>query len=132
VRHHGTHVDHAGARRLLQACQVVGVGVGGPAFPGTIELRVLDTPLHPAYAAALACYARELCIEVAAAPDAWPGDDSRELYAWNRLNAAKDGVEANWINPCTGIARRSRRSCAMTSRVLRRAPTILVLSRLAA
>jgi carboxylate-amine ligase len=72
---------------------------------GTIELRVLDTPLHPAYAAALACYARELCIEVAAAPDAWPGDDSRELYAWNRFNAAKDGVEANWINPCTGIAR---------------------------
>jgi carboxylate-amine ligase len=71
---------------------------------GTIELRVLDTPLHPAHAAALACYARELCVEVAEAEGTWPLDDSRELYAWNRFNAAKDGVEANWINPCTGVA----------------------------
>ncbi|MDQ1812023.1 YbdK family carboxylate-amine ligase [Massilia sp. CCM 9210] len=70
---------------------------------GTIELRVLDTPLHPSYAAALACYARELCIEAFEAPGTWPLDDSRELYAWNRFNAAKDGVEASWINPCTGV-----------------------------
>ena len=70
---------------------------------GTIELRVLDTPLHPAHAAALACYARELCVEAAETGDQWPSDDSRELYAWNRFNAAKEGVEANWIDPCTGI-----------------------------
>jgi glutamate---cysteine ligase / carboxylate-amine ligase len=72
---------------------------------GTVELRVLDTPLHPAYAAALACYARELCMEVCATPEAWPANDSPELYAWNRFNAAKDGVEACWIDPCTGIGR---------------------------
>lgn len=72
---------------------------------GTVELRVLDTPLRPAYAAALACYARELCLEVAARPGAWPADDSRELYAWNRFNAAKEGVDAHWIDPCTGVAR---------------------------
>ena len=71
---------------------------------GTIELRVLDTPLHPAYAAALACYARELCIEVAEAEGQWPRDDSRELYAWNRFNAAKEGVDAKWINPATAVA----------------------------
>ena len=71
---------------------------------GTIELRVLDTPLHPAYAAALACYARELCVEMAEAEGRWPLNDSPELYAWNRFNAAKDGVEASWINPCTGLA----------------------------
>jgi glutamate---cysteine ligase / carboxylate-amine ligase len=71
---------------------------------GTIELRVLDTPLHPAYAAALASYARELCIEAIDNVGAWPGDDSREIYAWNRFNAAKDGVDSLWINPCTGIA----------------------------
>jgi carboxylate-amine ligase len=72
---------------------------------GTVELRVLDTPLHPAYAAALGCYARELCIEVFDTPGKWPADDSRELYAWNRFNAAKDGVDAHWINPCDGVAR---------------------------
>ena len=72
---------------------------------GTIELRVLDTPLHPAYAAALACYARELCVEVAEAEGQWPLDDSPELYAWNRFNAAKNGVAASWIDPSTGVAR---------------------------
>lgn len=72
---------------------------------GTVELRVLDTPLHASYAAALACYARELCMEVCDTPGAWPTDDSPELYAWNRFNAAKDGVEARWIEPCTGIGR---------------------------
>jgi carboxylate-amine ligase len=68
---------------------------------GTIELRVLDTPLRPIYAAALACYARELCLEWHAAGRSWP-QGSRELYVWNRFNAARDGVEANWINPETG------------------------------
>lgn len=72
---------------------------------GTIELRVLDTPLHPAYAAALACYARELCVEAFDRTDRWPANDSRELYAWNRFNAAKDGVNATWIDPCSGAAR---------------------------
>lgn len=69
---------------------------------GTIELRVLDTPLHPAYAAALACYARELCVEVAQQPGTWPGGNARELYNWNRFNAAKEGIDGNWIDPCTG------------------------------
>ncbi|MFC5513694.1 YbdK family carboxylate-amine ligase [Massilia jejuensis] len=68
---------------------------------GTIELRVLDTPLHPAYAAALACYARELCIEMADRPGVWPGASARELYNWNRFNAAKEGVRGSWIDPCT-------------------------------
>jgi carboxylate-amine ligase len=73
---------------------------------GTVELRVLDTPLRPAYAAALASYARELCIEIHERPGVWPADDCKELYAWNRFNAAKDGVDAIWIDPDDG-ARRS-------------------------
>ncbi|QOY92616.1 YbdK family carboxylate-amine ligase [Massilia sp. UMI-21] len=72
---------------------------------GTIELRVLDTPLKPVYAAALACYARELCLEFADQPGAWPSNGSRELYTWNRFNAARDGVDASWIDPETGISR---------------------------
>src|SRR5438067_2498688 len=47
---------------------------------GTIELRVLDTPLKPVYAAALACYARELCLEWADQSGHWPSNGSRELY----------------------------------------------------
>ncbi|MGZ8287903.1 MAG: YbdK family carboxylate-amine ligase [Telluria sp.] len=69
---------------------------------GTVELRVLDTPLRPAYAAALASYARELCIEAHGRPGSWPADSSRELYTWNRFNAARDGVEGIWIDPETG------------------------------
>lgn len=72
---------------------------------GTIELRVLDTPLHPGYAAALACYARELCIEAADTAGAWPAEHARELYNWNRFNAAKDGIRGTWIDPCTGQER---------------------------
>jgi carboxylate-amine ligase len=69
---------------------------------GTIELRVLDTPLHPAYAAALACYARELCIDIADQQGRWPSGNTRELYNWNRFNAAKEGIQGNWIDPCSG------------------------------
>ncbi len=71
---------------------------------GTIELRVLDTPLKPVYAAALACYARELCLEFAAQPGKWPSNGSRELYTWNRFNAARDGVEGIWIDPETTLS----------------------------
>ena len=69
---------------------------------GTIELRVLDTPLRPAFAAALASYARELCLEFFDRPGHWPASDCKELYVWNRFNAAKDGVNAIWIDPEDG------------------------------
>lgn len=72
---------------------------------GTIELRVLDTPLKPAYAAALGSYARELCVEVYGRPGQWPSDDCKELYVWNRFNAAKEGVGASWIDPEDGGSR---------------------------
>lgn len=71
---------------------------------GTIELRVLDTPLKPVYAAALASYARELCLEFADLAGSWPSSASRELYVWNRFNAARDGVDGRWIDPETGIS----------------------------
>jgi len=72
---------------------------------GTIELRVLDTPLHPAYAAALASYARALCIEAYRQPGRWPTDDGPELYTWNRFNAARDGIDGTWIDPESGQCR---------------------------
>ncbi|MDP3559797.1 MAG: YbdK family carboxylate-amine ligase [Legionellaceae bacterium] len=72
---------------------------------GTIELRVLDTPLKPAFAAALASYARELCIEFFEHPNMWPANECNELYAWNRFNAAKEGVNGVWIDPENGTSR---------------------------
>jgi carboxylate-amine ligase len=72
---------------------------------GTIELRVLDTPLKPAFAAALASYARELCIEFFEYHRMWPANECNELYAWNRFNAAKDGVNGIWIDPENGTRR---------------------------
>jgi len=71
---------------------------------GTIELRVLDTPLRPAYAAAFASYARELCLEMLHSPTRWVDDGARDLYVWNRFNAAKGGIEAQWIDPYSGVA----------------------------
>jgi len=68
---------------------------------GAIELRALDTPLHPAYAAALACYARELCVEAAECTGAWPGRHAADLYPWNRFIATRRGVLGDWIDPCT-------------------------------
>lgn len=66
-----------------------------------VELRALDTPLYPCYAAALACYARELCIEALERPGAWPRWSAREVYQWNRFNATRRGVLGDWIDPCT-------------------------------
>lgn len=72
---------------------------------GTIELRVLDTPLHPSYAAALASYARELCIEFAGRAGQWPHADAADIYAWNRFKAARDGVGGDFIDPESGTTR---------------------------
>lgn len=96
------HFDHLAAHGIVKSIKDFYWDVRPKPEYGTIELRVLDTPLHPAYAAALACYARELCIEVANQPGAWPSGNSRELYNWNRFNAAKEGVQGTWIDPCTG------------------------------
>lgn len=104
-RHFEEHFAHLAGHGIVNSIKDFYWDVRPKPEYGTIELRVLDTPLHPAYAAALACYARELCVEVAETEGQWPLDDSRELYAWNRFNAAKDGVEANWIDPSTGVAR---------------------------
>lgn len=79
---------------------------------GAVELRALDAPLHPAYAAALACYARELCVEVAECPGSWPCRRAAELYPWNRFIATRRGVLGDWIDPCT----RKKHSIALVVR----------------
>jgi carboxylate-amine ligase len=39
---------------------------------------------------------------VHASPGRWPAEASAHLYRWNRFNAAKEGVDASWIDPETG------------------------------
>ena len=93
------HFDRLAAHGIVKSIKDFYWDVRPKPEYGTIELRVLDTPLKPIYAAALACYARELCLEFADQPGRWPSNGSRELYTWNRFIAARDGVGGEWIDP---------------------------------
>jgi carboxylate-amine ligase len=69
---------------------------------GTIEVRVLDTPLMIDKAAALAgyiqCLARWLCVER-------PFDlqeDDYQPYTFNRFQACRFGLDGTYVDPSTG------------------------------
>jgi len=96
------HFDRLAAHGIVKSIKDFYWDVRPKPEYGTIELRVLDTPLQPAYAAAFASYARELCLEILHSPTRWVDDGARELYTWNRFNAAKNGVDAQWIDPYSG------------------------------
>lgn len=73
---------------------------------GTVEIRVLDTPLSVRHAADLACFIRSLArigLEEATAPR---GESRYEAYAVNRFRAARFGFDASLRD--TGTARRVR------------------------
>ena len=65
---------------------------------GTVEVRILDTPLHTEIAGAMAAYIREKSLELIAEKDYFLPSNSI-IYKWNRFNAAKMGIEAEYINP---------------------------------
>lgn len=96
------HVARLARHGLARRVQDVDWDVRPDPEHGAVELCALDAPLHPAYAAALACYARELCIEIAASPGRWPCPRAVDLYPWNRFDATRRGVLGDWIDPCTG------------------------------
>ncbi|MCS0614626.1 glutamate-cysteine ligase family protein [Massilia kyonggiensis] len=95
------HVARLGCHGLATRVQDVDWDVRPDPERGAVELRALDAPLHPAYAAAIACYAREVCAEVADRPGVWPCARAAELYPWNRFNATRCGVLGDWVDPCT-------------------------------
>jgi carboxylate-amine ligase len=95
------HVARLAQRGLAAGTGEVDWDVRPALRHNVVEMRALDTPLHPSYAAALACYARELCIEAAERPGAWPRWSTREVYQWNRFNACRRGVLGDWIDPCS-------------------------------
>ncbi|SHN05688.1 carboxylate-amine ligase [Duganella sacchari] len=84
---------------------------------GTIELRVLDTPLHPSFAAALACYARALCVEASRPPERWPVDDGLNCTPGTASTPpATASLAPGSIRRRAPRAASPRRCCAMAAR----------------
>ena len=81
---------------------------------GTIEVRVLDTPLSIEKAAALAgyiqCLARWLRIE----RPFEPAEDDYLPYTFNRFQACRFGLDGNFVDPASGEHRRLRDDIAAT------------------
>ncbi|OQY69894.1 MAG: glutamate--cysteine ligase, partial [Rhodocyclaceae bacterium UTPRO2] len=66
---------------------------------GTIELRVCDTPLTVARAAALACYLQALCRMLLERADAPPAEDDYLVYNYNRFQACRFGLDGTLVHP---------------------------------
>lgn len=68
---------------------------------GTIEIRVLDTPLSIARAAALAAYAQCLARWLLAERPFQPEEDDYLVYTFNRFQACRFGLEGMVVKPGT-------------------------------
>ncbi|WP_280154244.1 YbdK family carboxylate-amine ligase [Piscinibacter sp. XHJ-5] len=68
---------------------------------GTIELRVCDTPLTVDKAAALACYLQCLCRHLREERPFEPAEDDYLVYAFNRFQACRFGLDGEIIDPKT-------------------------------
>lgn len=72
-----------------------------PAF-GTVEIRVLDSPLCVERAASLACFAQLLGAWLLAEEPFTPCEDDYLVYAYNKFQAARFGLNAAYIDPHSG------------------------------
>jgi carboxylate-amine ligase len=68
---------------------------------GTVEVRVFDTPLTVEKAAALAAYVQALCHQLLAERPSWPAEETYVVYAYNRFQACRFGLEGDFIDPQT-------------------------------
>lgn len=68
---------------------------------GTIEVRVCDTPLTVERAAAVACYVQALCRYLLVERPRPPREDDYLPYTYNRFQACRFGLEANYVDPVT-------------------------------
>lgn len=66
---------------------------------GTIELRVCDTPLTVARAAALASYLQALCAYLLERRSAAPQEDDYLVYNYNRFQACRFGLDGTLVHP---------------------------------
>ncbi|SAK42300.1 carboxylate-amine ligase [Caballeronia calidae] len=75
-----------------------------PGF-GTIEVRVMDTPLSVDRAAAIACYIQTLSRYLLLDKPLTPREDDYLVYTFNRFEACRFGLEGTCIHPQTGERR---------------------------
>jgi carboxylate-amine ligase len=68
---------------------------------GTIELRVCDTPLTVAKAAALACYLQCICRFLREERPFEPAEDDYLVYTFNRFQACRFGLDGDIVDPQT-------------------------------
>jgi carboxylate-amine ligase len=68
---------------------------------GTIELRVCDTPLTVAKAAALACYLQAICRYLREERPFEPAEDDYLVYTFNRFQACRFGLDGEIVDPKT-------------------------------
>ncbi len=72
---------------------------------GTIELRICDTPLTVRQAARLAALAQVLVADLREHPAYQPHPDTYLPYSYNRFQACRFGLEANFIDVEAGTTR---------------------------
>ena len=69
---------------------------------GTIEIRVFDTPLTVARAAALAGFVQSLAAWFLDEQPFTPQEDDYMVYTYNRFQACRFGLDAVYVDPATG------------------------------
>jgi len=72
-----------------------------PGF-GTIEVRVMDTPLSVDRAAAIACYIQTLARHLLLDKPLTPREDDYLVYTFNRFEACRFGLAGTCIDPQSG------------------------------
>jgi carboxylate-amine ligase len=83
---------------------------------GTIEIRVFDTPLTVARAAALAGFVQSLASWFLEEQPFMPQEDDYMVYTYNRFQACRFGLEAVYVDPVTGLHMPLREHIMMTLR----------------
>ncbi len=72
---------------------------------GTIEVRVMDTPLSVTRAAAIACYIQTLARYLLLDRPLQLSEDDYLVYTFNRFEACRFGLAGTYVNPQTSIRR---------------------------
>ena len=72
---------------------------------GTIEVRVMDTPLTIGRAAQLAALIQTLARWLMIEKPFRPAEDDYLVYAFNRFQACRFGLEGVWVDPASGEQR---------------------------